>query len=54
MHLVEHDVDVLVGFVVVGDQNGLVLVPAHVAQKLLARRDHVLARRIIVRAPNSS
>ena len=33
------------------DQNGLVLVPSHRAQKMLAGRDHMLLRRIIVRRP---
>jgi len=37
--------DVAVGFVVVGNQNGLMLVPAHVAQEALASLDHTLARK---------
>jgi hypothetical protein len=48
VHGIQHDMDMLVGFIVVGDEHRLVLVPFHVLQKVLPGLDHVLAGGILV------
>ncbi|MGD0185321.1 MAG: hypothetical protein ABSC25_08725 [Roseiarcus sp.] len=48
---VEHDVDMRMRLVVMRDEDRLVILPFHVAKKLLARFDHVLAGRLVVGRP---